>query len=66
MSRGEHVVAIPGTTSLAHLQEDFAARDLVLDAATLARLDALINTRTVQGRRYNAATEAEIDTESEP
>ena len=66
LSRGEHVIAIPGTTSLAHLAEDWAARDLVLDAATLGRLDALINARTVQGRRYNAATEAEIDTESEP
>ncbi|MEJ0025057.1 MAG: aldo/keto reductase [Rhizomicrobium sp.] len=64
LSRGEHVIAIPGTTSLAHLQEDFAARDLALDAATFARLDALINARTVHGRRYNAATEAEIDTES--
>jgi len=66
LSRGEHVVAIPGTTRLAHLQEDFAARDLVLDKGLLDRLEALINTRTVHGRRYNAATEAEIDTESEP
>ncbi len=66
LSRGPHVVAIPGTTSLAHLKENFAARDLAVDAATLGRLDALINARTVHGRRYNAATEAEIDTESEP
>ena len=28
-----------------------------------ARLDALINTRTVSGPRYNPATTAEIDTE---
>jgi len=66
LSCGPHVVAIPGTTSLAHLAEDFAARDLVFDAATLGRLDTLINARTVHGRRYNAATAAEIDTESEP
>ena len=66
LSRGEHVVAIPGTTSLDHLKEDWAARDLALGAETLARLDTLINTNTVRGRRYNAATEAEIDTESEP
>jgi len=66
LSRGEHVVAIPGTTSLDHLKEDWAARDLTLSPAVLARLDALINTNTVHGRRYNAATEAEINTESEP
>ena len=66
LSRGEHVLAIPGTTSLDHLKEDWAARDLALSAETLTRLDALINPDTVHGRRYNAATEAEIDTESEP
>ncbi len=66
LSRGDHVVAIPGTTSLAHFAEDWAARTLVLDAAMLDRLDALVNARTVHGPRYNAATEAEIDTESEP
>ena len=66
LSRGDHVVAIPGTTSLDHLKEDWAARDLVLSSTTLARLGALINTSTVHGRRYNAATEAEIDTETLP
>jgi aryl-alcohol dehydrogenase-like predicted oxidoreductase len=64
LSRGPHVVAIPGTTSLFHLAEDFAAHDLVLDPTILTRLDALINPGTVHGRRYNAATESEIDTES--
>ncbi len=64
LSRGRHVLAIPGTTDLEHLAEDWAARNLILDAATLGRLDALVNPRTVHGRRYNAATEAEIDTES--
>ncbi|HEY0107635.1 MAG TPA: aldo/keto reductase [Rhizomicrobium sp.] len=65
LSRGPHVFAIPGTTSLDHLKEDWAARNLALDAATLGRLDALVNARAVHGRRYNEATEAEIDTESE-
>jgi hypothetical protein len=31
-----------------------------------ARLDALINPRTLAGRRYNDATQAEIDTEEFP
>ena len=30
LSRGEHVVAIPGTTSLAHLEEDLGAAGVTL------------------------------------
>lgn len=63
LARGEHVIPIPGTTSLAHVRENMAALDVSLDAATLARLDDLINARTVVGPRYNAATQSEIDTE---
>ena len=40
-----------------------AAPKLELDGATLKRLDALINRRTVSGARYNAVTQTEIDTE---
>ena len=63
LARGEHVVAIPGTTSVAHLEQNVAAADLKPDAATLARLDALINQRTVTGHRYGAQARAEVDTE---
>ena len=34
-----------------------------LDADLAARLDRLINGHTIAGARYNAATQAEIDTE---
>ena len=63
LSRGEQVVALPGTTSLAHLEENLGAAAVTLDAAVLQRLDALINRQTVAGARYNPATQAEIDTE---
>jgi aryl-alcohol dehydrogenase-like predicted oxidoreductase len=63
LSRGEHVIALPGTTSLAHLKENLGADGVALSAATLQRLDALINRHTVVGARYNPATQAEIDTE---
>ncbi len=63
LARGEHVLPIPGTTSLAHLEENLGAADVVLSASGVARLDALINQRTVVGARYNAVTQAEIDTE---
>lgn len=63
LSRGEHIVAIPGTTSLAHLEENILAKDLSLSADVLAELDNLVNRNTIKGPRYNAATQAEIDTE---
>ena len=63
LTRGEHVVAIPGTTNLAHLEENLAAGEVQLSESLVSRLDALINERTIVGDRYNAATQAEIDTE---
>ncbi len=43
LSRGEHVIALPGTTSLAHLEENLGADAVSLSPTTLQRLDALIN-----------------------
>ncbi|WP_203291258.1 aldo/keto reductase [Maricaulis parjimensis] len=63
LSRGNHVHAIPGTTSQAHLAENFAARDISLTEDVIARLDALINEKTVSGPRYGAAMQKTIDTE---
>jgi len=63
LSRGAHVIAIPGTTRLAHLEDDVGAATVTLSRSTLDALDALINRRTVVGPRYNSATQAEIDTE---
>ena len=64
LSRGGHVIAIPGTTQLAHLQENMGTLALDLPAEVLARADALINRQTVAGDRYAPATLAEVDTET--
>ena len=64
LERGEHIIPIPGTTSVTHLAEDLAAVDVTLNPATLARLDALINQNTVVGERYNAQGNNEVDTEN--
>jgi diketogulonate reductase-like aldo/keto reductase len=61
---GQHVVAIPGTTCRTHLEENLGAATLELQPQLIAKLDALINQRTVAGERYNAATQAEVDTEN--
>lgn len=63
LNRDPDLVTIPGTASVAHLEENFARRDLVLDAAVMARLDAMINFPTVVGNRYSAPMQAAIDTE---
>jgi aryl-alcohol dehydrogenase-like predicted oxidoreductase len=63
LSRGAHVVPIPGTTNLLHLEENSAAAGIDPGADALARVDALINQASVIGKRYNAVTQAEIDTE---
>jgi hypothetical protein len=63
LAQGEDIVPIPGTTRLDHLEENVGGAEVRLDTHTLARLDDLINPRTVSGARYNAATQTEIDTE---
>lgn len=64
LSRGAHVVALPGTTSIAHLRDDFAAVDLAVPSDVLARAGELIGPATVSGSRYNAAQAADVDTEA--
>ena len=63
LSRGEHVIPIPGTTSLAHLNEDLQAEQVRLSPELVARVDAVINQRTVSGARYGAQSSTEVDTE---
>ena len=64
LHRGEHVIPIPGTTSVEHLHDDLGAVDVTLDAATMQRLDGLINQHTVVGARYSAQSASEVDTEA--
>ena len=63
LAQGPHVVVIPGTTRGAHLEENLGAERVQLSADLAVRLNALIDQRTIVGDRYNAATQAEIDTE---
>jgi aryl-alcohol dehydrogenase-like predicted oxidoreductase len=64
LARGARVLAIPGTTKIAHLEENMRAAASVPSAAAITRLDELFAADTLKGDRYNAATLAEIDTES--
>jgi aryl-alcohol dehydrogenase-like predicted oxidoreductase len=63
LARGPHVVPIPGTTRIDHLEQNVGALAITLSANLAARLDALINCASVVGARYGANTQSEIDTE---
>jgi aryl-alcohol dehydrogenase-like predicted oxidoreductase len=63
LSRGDHVVTIPGTASIPHLEENIARWDWQPDSTVLETLDALINQQTVAGPRYPDAMQRTIDTE---
>ncbi|MDZ7858787.1 aldo/keto reductase [Sphaerotilus sp.] len=63
LHRGEHILPIPGTTRVAHLEENLGATKVALTPAQMQRLDTLIHHDAVRGARYNAATQTEVDTE---
>ena len=52
LSRGEHVIPIPGMKRRAHLDENVAAADIVLTPEDLARLDAAFPPGAAAGDRY--------------
>ncbi|MFJ7959213.1 aldo/keto reductase [Streptomyces sp. NPDC096319] len=63
VSRGSHVLAIPGTRSVAHLRENLSVIDLDVPGEALDAADRVLNATTVHGARYDESTLAEIDTE---
>lgn len=66
LHQGEDVIPIPGTTRLAHLEENLGAVDVRLDAAACDALARLFGRDRVAGERYGPATQAEVDTEQFP
>jgi aryl-alcohol dehydrogenase-like predicted oxidoreductase len=66
LAQGDHVIAIPGTASVSHLEENMGAGQVTLTPEQLQRLDALINHATVVGPRYSPASQADVDSELFP
>jgi len=64
LHQGEHIIPIPGTTSVEHLHDDLGAASVQLDAETMAALDVAINQQNVVGPRYSAQSASEVDTET--
>jgi aryl-alcohol dehydrogenase-like predicted oxidoreductase len=63
LHKADHIIPIPGTTSLAHLLDNLGAVEVSLAPAVLATLESLINQNTVAGDRYNEQSNREVDTE---
>jgi len=63
IAQGDHVIAIPGTQSLEHLEENMGANDLTIDGQVMAQLNKLINQHTVSGARYSDRAQASVTTE---
>ena len=63
LHQGEHVIALPGTTQVAHLHENLGAATVQIDAAGLAELDALFAPERIIGDRYALGAQREVDTE---
>lgn len=66
LSKGDHVVPIPGTTSIAHLDENMATLALDWPADLLAAVDALFPPGAASGARYSRAAQAQVGTETWP
>ena len=63
LAQGDHVIPIPGTTSLVHLEENAGTMQQSIDPSIIQIAGNLINEYTVSGLRYPAAVQEEIDTE---
>ena len=64
LHKAPHIVPIPGTTQLDHLQEDLGAAVVKLSPEAMRRVEALINQHNVVGPRYAPQGTTEVDTEN--
>ncbi len=63
LAQGEHCHVIPGTTNIAHLEENMATMSLAVSADVLEQAGQILNQQTIQGHRYHPAIRPTIDTE---
>jgi aryl-alcohol dehydrogenase-like predicted oxidoreductase len=66
LSRSPNIVAIPGTRTIPHLEENLSAATVTLSAETIATVDSIFAPGAVAGPRYPAPVQTQIDTELLP
>ncbi|MBL4906193.1 MAG: aldo/keto reductase [Sneathiella sp.] len=62
-AQGEHIIPIPGTTSIEHMIENAGADQVQISEDVMTCLDALINQNTVHGGRYDTGAQSTVGTE---
>lgn len=63
LAKGDHVIPIPGTTSLAHLEDNHTAADIHLTTEQVSRLDHAFAPDRAVGPRYAPPGQASVTTE---
>jgi len=63
VARGPHVVAIPGTANIVHLEENIARWDWRVPDEAASRIDALFTPDAVAGNRYGEQMRHTVTTE---
>lgn len=66
LARADHVVPIPGTRSIDHLEENVAAATMPLSDDLVTAVDRLFAEHPLSGARYPAAMQRQIGTELLP
>jgi len=64
LRKAPHVIPIPGTRSIAHLEEDLKADEVELNDETMLKLGVLFAPNAISGPRYEPAAQASVDTEN--
>lgn len=63
LHKEKHIIPIPGTTDLGHLEQNLGAASVRVPADVMEWLEALLPPIAMHGNRYPQAAIAEIDTE---
>ncbi|MEN9587568.1 MAG: hypothetical protein RIT15_1143 [Pseudomonadota bacterium] len=63
LNKHPNLIAIPGTTQVAHMQGNMAANDIALDLQTIQALESMFRSDQIIGNRYNDQARNEVDTE---
>lgn len=66
LARAPHVVPIPGTTRIEHLEEDLGAATVRVSDDLLSRAEAIFSPGAIRGARYGRAMQAQVGTETFP
>jgi len=61
LTRGDHLIPIPGTRSVEHLEELAGGAGLSLDAATLRAIDEMLPPGFAYGHRYSEAQQMGVE-----